>query len=556
MADYTPVTSQQKLPPQMSLGDMVNMANAVQSYQQAQQLNPLQLEMYQNQLSKAKSLLPYELSTAASGAAKSGIEANVAAQTADPKIAQAGSQADTAATEAIRAKYGLTSQYQDDFTKILGGYANDPRLSPEALTKNKTNAVDVLHEIKAQAVAKGIPAQNLDMITAPAMTIAMQNPEAFPAHLKNMINMGLSASEKRASQLETTEVSPSGQVIRKTAPGLYGQQQQVSIEQPGGNAPMPQIVEVNGVKYSVSAPKTPGGQPIYTPVGQQTTAPAAAPATQPAVAPVVTPKSQADQKAKATASQQTTAAPAVAPTGRTEPIPAPQGIQREMLVKQDMPVQTGAGVIPQMNSQQDARYEVGQKIFSDAADASKTAADQGVVLNTIKQNIAQAQSSRPGQLLRQGGKYLKGNENLDTLVKSLAQNQILQAKLMGVDSVNAERTSALANGSEDIDPKALQKIVEQTEATKTAAQMYNQGASAYKNRDPYNSAIHADNFQQAWKNNYDPRIFMVENINNSNMSADQKTKEIAKIKGIATPAELKGLQQKAYNIRRLQMGDF
>ena len=333
---------------------------------------------------------------------------------------------------------------------------------------------------------------------------------------------------------------------------MYGQPQQISIEQPGGNAPMPQIVEVNGVKYSVSPPKTPGGQPIYTPVGQQTIAPAAAPATQPAVAPVVTPGSQADQKSAAIASKQTT----TASTGRTEPIPAPQGIQREMLVKQDMPIQSGPGVIPQMNSQQDARYKVGQKIFSDAADASKTAADQGVVLNTIKQNIAQAQSSRPGQLLRQGGKYLKGNENLDTLVKSLAQNQILQAKLMGVDSVNAERTSALANGSEDIDPKALQKIVEQTEATKTAAQMYNQGASAYKNRDPYNSAIHADNFQQAWKNNYDPRIFMVENINNSNMNADQKAKEIAKIKGIATPAELKGLQQKAYNIRRLQMGDF
>ena len=536
----------------MSLGEMVNMANAVQSYHQAQQLNPLQLEMYQNQLSKAKSLLPYELSTAASGAAKSGIEANVAAQTADPRIAQAGSQADTAATDALKAKYGLNADYQDDFTKILGGYANDPRLSPDALKKNKTNAVDVLHEIKAQAVARGIPSQSLDMITTPAMSIAMQNPEAFPAHLKNMINMGLSASEKRASQLETTEVSPSGQVIRKTAPGLFGQQQQVSIEQPGGNAPMPQFVEVNNVKYSVSPPKTPGGQPILTPVKQQTTAPADAPATQPAVAPVVTPESQADQKSAATASKQTT----TAPTGRTEPIPAPQGIQREMLVKQDMPIQSGPGVIPQMNSQQDARYKVGQKIFSDAADASKTAADQGVVLNTIKQNIAQAQSSRPGQLLRQGGKYLKGNENLDTLVKSLAQNQILQAKLMGVDSVNAERTSALANGSEDIDPKALQKIVEQTEATKTAAQMYNQGASAYKNRDPYNSAIHADNFQQAWKNNYDPRIFMVENINNSNMSADQKAKEIAKIKGIATPAELKGLQQKAYNIRRLQMGDF
>jgi hypothetical protein len=429
--------------------------------------------------------------------------------------------------------------------------------------------------------------------------MAMQRPETFSSYLQNMMTTGMTAAEQRAAGIEKVSTTPSGQVER-TTPATYGNQPKVSYEKAGGNAPMPQIVEVNNVKYSVSPPAVPGGQPIYTPVGQQTIAPIAAPAAAPAPdnapsAPATVPAfvsklktpdqvaketnadfsipketkasiinrykngypdALAEEKAKATASQQTTAKPAAAPTGRTEPIPAPQGIQREMLVKQDMPVQTGAGVIPQMNSQQDARYKVGQKIFSDAADASKTAADQGVVLNTIKQNIAQAQSSRPGQLLRQGGKYLKGNENLDTLVKSLAQNQILQAKIMGVDSVNAERTSALANGSEDIDPKALQKIVEQTEATKTAAQMYNQGASAYKNRDPYNSAIHADNFQQAWKNNYDPRIFMVENIHNSNMSADQKAKEIARIKGIATPAELKGLQQKAYNIRRLQMGDF
>jgi hypothetical protein len=239
---------------------------------------------------------------------------------------------------------------------------------------------------------------------------------------------------------------------------------------------------------------------------------------------------------------------AAQPNAPTSPTNAP-------LVKEDMPVAKG-GLI-QMNTQQQARYEAGQKLFEQAANANQNAADQGIILKSIKQNLAQAQSSKPGQLLRQGGKFLAGNEQLDTLLKDLSQNQLLQAKMMGgVDSVNAQNTVAVANGSGDIDPKALAKIVERTDATRLAAQMYNQGLSSYKGKDPYNSAIHADNFQQAWKSNYDPRIFMVENINASDRTPEQKQQDIKRIIGIATPAELQQLKQKAINIRRLQTGDF
>jgi len=536
-------------PPQMTLGDMVNMARGAQAYQQSQQMNPLALQQQQLQISRLQQLTPEEVTTAQAGSRKAIAQANVAEQIQKPSIEQAFSQADTAATEALKAKYGLGANYQDDFTKILGGYANDPRLSPEALTKNKTNAVDVLHEIKAQAIARGIPSQSLDMITTPAMSIAMQNPSAFPNHLTNMINTGLTASEKRASQLETTEVTPSGQVIRKTAPGRYGEQQQVNIEKPGGNAPMQTTVKINGVDYFVGPPTTKNGLPVLalpkagtSVVASDQTAPAAAPST------TIAPKTQP-----------TTSQKEAIPSNKPAPIPPPTGIQRAPLFKEDNPIQTGAGVIPQMNEQQKTRYSNGQKIFSDAADANQRAADLGVVINNIKQTADQAQSSKPGQMLRQGGKWVAGNEQLDTLIKSLAQNQILQSQIMGgADSVNAQQTMAAATGSADIDPKALKKIAEQAEATKTATQMYNQGLTAYQKQDPqgYNSSIHANNFQNAWKDNYDPRIFMVENIHNSNMSADQKAKEIARIRGIATPAELKGLQQKAYNIRRLQMGDF
>jgi hypothetical protein len=522
MADFTPVGTQIKPPQGMSLGEMVNMANAIQQYQQSQQMNPVQLESAQTNLGLLKSLAPLQISKATSEAGRSGIEYNVAGETAEPRISQAKSLAETAQTEALKSKYGLNAQYQDDLTKIMGGYANDARLSPDALKKNPANAAEVMHEIKAQAIARGIPTQGLDMATTPGMMTAMQNPTAFPAHLQNMINIGLSASEKRAAGLEKVETTPSGQVIR-TTPAIYGNQPKVSFESPSGISPAPSIVEVNGIKYFAGPPKTPGGQPTLQPVP----APSGGAATTGNVAP-----------------------PA-AVTGSK----IPEATTRTPLVKEDMPVAKGG--LTQMNTQQQTRYEAGQKMFADAATANQNAADQGIILKSIKQNLAQAQSSKPGQLLRQGGKFLAGNEQLDTLLKDLSQNQLLQAKMMGgVDSVNAQNTVAVANGSGDIDPKALAKIVERTDATRLAAQMYNQGLSSYKGKDPYNSAIHADNFQQAWKSNYDPRIFMVENINASDRTPKQKQEDIKRIIGISTPTELQQLKQKAINIRRLQTGDF
>jgi hypothetical protein len=514
MADYTPVASQAKPQQQMSLADMVNMANAVQGYQQAQQLNPVQLETARTQLSRLQQFTPLETRLKEA-------EAKKAEGTLQPSIDLATQQAENARIEGLKAQYGLNAQEHDDFAKILGGFQYDKRLDPLNLKDNPNDAVEVMHDIRAQAKAKGIREKSIDVITAPGMAKAMQNPSTFPDYLKNMTATGMTAAEQRAAGLEKTEVTPSGQ-LQRTTPAIYGKQQQVSIEQPQGNTPMQGTVKVNGLDYFVSPPKTPNGLPTLTLVGQGQNAPA----------------------------QPKTPAPTTQPSTSTV---APSA--KSSLVKEDMPVPQGN--IRQMNEQQKGRYTVGQQLFSDAATGNQTAADQGIILNSIKETLSQAQSSKPGQLLRQGGKYLAGNEKLDTLLKDLAQNQLLQAKMMGgVDSVNAQNTVSVANGSADIDPKALAKIVERTDATRLAAQMYNQGLSAYKSKDPLNSAIHADNFQQSWKSNYDPRIFMVENINASNASPEEKQKQIKRIIGMATPAELQQLKQKATNIRRLQTGDF
>ena len=60
-----PVASQSRPPQQMSLGDMLNMAGAVQQYQQAQQMNPLALQKAQMEIQQAQKLNPLAVRKAA-----------------------------------------------------------------------------------------------------------------------------------------------------------------------------------------------------------------------------------------------------------------------------------------------------------------------------------------------------------------------------------------------------------------------------------------------------------------------------------------------------------
>jgi hypothetical protein len=224
MADS--VAAQFRPAPGMSLGDMVNMANAVQQYQQAQQLNPVQLEAAQTNLSRLQQLIGPEVREKTALASK-------AEGTLQPSIDLATQQAENARIEGLKAQYGLDSQQHSDFAKLLGGYQYDKRLDPENLKVNPNDAVEVMHEIQAEAKARNIPDKKIAVITAPGMAKAMQKPLEFPDYLKNMTMTGMSAAEQRAAGLEKTEVTPEGRVAR-TTPAIYGKQQQVNVEPLGG----------------------------------------------------------------------------------------------------------------------------------------------------------------------------------------------------------------------------------------------------------------------------------------------------------------------------------
>jgi hypothetical protein len=227
------------------------------------------------------------------------------------------------------------------------------------------------------------------------------------------------------------------------------------------------------------------------------------------------------------------------------------------LVRQDMPIASGG--IPQMNTQQTARFEEGQLLQKESTNLAQAAAEAKQTSRKIKENISAASGSKPGQLLRSAGKYIAGSEELDELVKNLADNQMRQAALMGASQATDQARSvvALANGSENITAGALAQIVQRADATSTALEKFNAGLNKYyETAGTYNGPIHARNFKQAWAANYDPRIFMVQNINSSDMSGAEKQIQLQAVLKGTTEAERKSLAKKAETIKRLERGDF
>jgi hypothetical protein len=277
------------------------------------------------------------------------------------------------------------------------------------------------------------------------------------------------------------------------------------------------VVEINGVKYQYNASN---GQLAQLGAGGAAPANPAAPA-----AP---------------------AAPAV-----------PAAPQSSSLVRQDMPVPSGG--VPQMNTQQTARFEEGQALQKESTSLAQAAKEAKQTSRKIKENIAAAAGSAPGQALRFAEKYIAGNETLDELVKNLADNQMRQAALMGASSTTdqARQVVALANGSENITPQALAQIVQRADATSTALEKFNAGLNKYYEKaGTYNGPIHARNFKQAWAENYDPRIFMVQNINASDMTGAEKQGQIQLVLKGTSEEERRALAKKAETIKRLERGDF
>lgn len=526
MADFSMNVNYAK-PQVTSLGDMVNMASGIQNYQQAQQLNPLALEKAQieNQVLKQKNderIKMQEFIQNPENWQTDGILdlkkinklADIAPLTGPERIKElTGIHTDQ--STATKARQDLTKQQRSQVADVKSalGFAgvNDPQQVIKAYQGFIDRSPDdpEIHrllnaEIKLLSRAQAGPHITKDLMTEAGMALPQETQRTTFAPKPGLASVGGGTAETLTTPAGIGGQAPSTKFTGDVQPNILG----------------PNIVEINGIKYVAMPAKVPGGQPTLTPLGAEG----------------VTPPNAAQGNA---------------PQINAPQVNAPQVAQRKSVVVEDMPVPQGG--IPQLNTFQQARLELGNTLIKDSVVAANAAKEGEETSRQVKNYMSAAAGSAPGQMLRKAGQWVAGDPQLEILSKNLADQQLRNMQIMGARTDAASSDVKAASGKADLTREGLQAIVDRTDASNTAVTAFQKGLKRYTDQG-LNGIVHANKFQEAWADNYDVRVFKAMNIMNSNMSQAQKQMEQQKLLKGLTDAQLKDLQEKATNIERLQNG--
>jgi hypothetical protein len=518
---------------QTSLNDILGPLSSMQQYQQAKQLNPLLLE-------KARLELERQQATQESEIEKSKSLSREQRGKEQPNITVAEQAARKAEIEARKAQYDLTGIQAEHMNDELGALIPNKdiqNINPKD-AKSVKAAKDAVIAAQDRLIGRGIDKASVESHLRPIYTLIDEKPEALGQALTNIVQRGQNTTQFAQANLAPTVISQgTKQTLQPTS--LFQPNRQAESLQTN---PAPgSFVEVNSVKYQV------GENGVLTPVkiGAPTTPPPAA-----GVSNVANPKGgplPADMVLPSGANG--------IPAGMPNTSAIKPNMQDMPKIALDMPI--AAGGIPQLNTQQQARYDAGMAKKDAAIAADKIASDSDQNIRKIYENLGSATGSQVGQVARNLATSLVGNPSLNILAKNLAMQQLANETAFGAPTNAARETVQNVSGSTEIDPKALKDIADRAYATNTASHAYTAGLKAFMAKHgPYNGPIHEQNYRAEFNANYDIRNFMLQNINKSNLSPIQKDFERAKLFGDLTPQEAKELQRKQKMMKRIEKGEF
>jgi len=146
-----------------NIADMVNLARGVQSYQQAQELNPLAVQKAKMEVEQLQKLNPLQ----------------VRSQEATTK----------------KSEFDLAKSYAEKERGVLGGLANDP----DFINGNQKGILEKLKTAKGFLKAIGVPEHPEDT-TDQIMQIAQKDSKAVLPYIKNMIQGEIGATGQQGLQ--------------------------------------------------------------------------------------------------------------------------------------------------------------------------------------------------------------------------------------------------------------------------------------------------------------------------------------------------------------------
>ena len=206
---------------------------------------------------------------------------------------------------------------------------------------------------------------------------------------------------------------------------------------------------------------------------------------------------------------------------------------------------------------QKERYDYGRALILDQAQTTPKTQESLQTLREVDKYAHTAAGNAPGKVLRAAGQWIGTNTDYDLALKNIARTQQEAAQRMGVKSDLGAETNALANGSTDITEKALRTVNARAQADLGAVPKFNQGLENFvKKHGETNGSMNAEIFQRQWAQNYDSRIFMRDQILNSNKGKLEKEFALKELGKTISPSEVDTLRRKAIALKRLENGDY
>ena len=390
-------------------------------------------------------------------------------------------------TQTQQTQFALDKDQTAGIMSLVGGYRNDPRIN----SGDPAQAIDAMSEIRAKAVAIGIPEKRVDDLMRMGNAIASRNPTKLGQYFDNVIQ---------------TQIGPSGQQGLQT----------------------PQLT-------------TSGGAPALYRAGPGTLTPAQFPEVPAAAAPVQAAPPAPAPAGTAPAPRGVTSADMVA--SRNDPgFPLPFQVRR-------------AGDIRPFAPGEQAATEEGQKYIANLTNAAATAPSGIDRVDRVLQTISKIEADRTFQAGRPGELEAKlraaiGDADYKLLQKELADLVIATNQAIGGKT---DATTALVSqsmGTESFPPGVLKNIATKLRGESYGAMLQAKGANKFLQLG-FTEANLPRGYRAAWDENADPRVFEAMAIFKSDrLTPQEKIAAYNKIK----PTDLESLnefERKARNIESL-----
>jgi hypothetical protein len=402
-----------------------------------------------------------------------------------------------------QAGFTLSTNQNNALMSIVGGYRNDPRIAsgdPDA-------ALSAIDEIKAKAVAAGIPRSRVEQIGTTATSIAMNDPKRLAQYLDNVIQSQAGAAIQQG--LQTPEIVESG-----GQPGVFRRGR-------GTVEPLPLPGNQPNAAAAPAAPPSRGvtGQDMTAPI-QQAPPPAAAPAA---------------------AARTPTSGEMSQPTTERLPLLHPvrkAGVPFAQLAEEETDRKAGSELRTNLVQRQ-----------SELVTARRNLQEVVRTAQQLEEGSVLPETGPIGAIKRSFANWI-GDPTYKQLSKDIANVQIANIKAMGgsMDTVSGQALSRMASGDETFPPEVLLSIARRADADITNLDMMATGLQRHSQKFGDNNA---KRFQQMWSANADSRVFELMNVSRD-IRDPQKRKEYAeKLLGNLDETQRQDLFLKYNNVVKL-----